>query len=82
MSTSAAAGTNIAMEIREGSTTLSETVVTSRTANDAYPMSCIYVVAATAASHTYKLSCLQTAAGTATVAAGATAPAFILVELI
>jgi hypothetical protein len=68
--------------IREGSTTLQIATVDQAAVGDRVPFSCIYVGTATAGSHTYKASILQENAGTLSLAAAATYPAFILVELI
>jgi len=67
--------------IKESSTLLNETEF-SVLANKRMPITIIAVLTPTAGSHTYKLAVRQDQANTLTVDAGATYPAFILVEYI
>lgn len=80
-STSAGAGTNVVIAIKEGATQLSRVLRTAAQANDNIPLSVFYSAVVGAGSHTYKVA-LNTGVGTTTVGAGATYPAFILVEAI
>lgn len=71
--------------IREGSTVLAETTVSTHAAVASLRLPAITIysnASISAGSHTYKISVKSDTAGTLTVQAGATNPAFILVEYI
>lgn len=78
----ASAATSLAMFIKEGGTFLNSQTNTSGGAGYAHTLTVIHSFVPTAGTHTYKMVAKQDGAGTLTVAASATAPAFILVELI
>lgn len=80
MSTSAAAGVNVSLKIKEGATTLQHSLITCTGAYYALAACCIASLIPTAGAHTYKATLAQTAAGTMTFKGNATYPAFILVE--
>jgi hypothetical protein len=79
--TTAASNSFSQLYIQEGTTVLQSL---SNTLCDSYyfPTVIIASVVPSAGSHTYKITTSQSAEGTITVAAGATYPSFILVELI
>jgi hypothetical protein len=80
---SQAAGNGVNFAIRESSTTLAAASHTTPVASYQETGIVMYSTVATAGVHTYKLSAQQvTNTQTLTVTASATAPAFILVELI
>jgi hypothetical protein len=73
------AGAATSVLIREGSTTLQISQQTTPGANYGLAYNPSVVITPSAGSHTYKVS-VDVSAGTATFNAGATAPAYILVE--
>lgn len=79
-------GGSINLKIKESTTDLSYTgydySADDGTSTRKIPMTAIAVVSATAGAHTYKASLVQNTAGTITLTAGATYPAFMLVEKI
>jgi hypothetical protein len=66
--------------IMEGATQLTQASAMETLAGNAFTICAQAVVVPTAASHTYKLQAAQLNGGTVTMLAGATFPAFILVE--
>lgn len=81
-SVSSGAGNGFDIQILEGTTVKSIVSQTSAGANYANGVYAVAVYTPAAGTYTYKTQFSQGAAGTFTVAAGATYPAFILVELI
>ena len=75
-------GQNLQVKIKEGADTLSYGLYKPQSTFDFTPMTVMYCTAASAGSHTYKVAMSQSAAGSLHILATATAPAFILVELI
>lgn len=82
ISTGAAASTVLEWLIYEGATLLNESAQFTSDTSSLMPAVAMAVVTPSAGSHTYKVAIKQNGAGTMTVDAGATFPAFILVELI
>jgi hypothetical protein len=80
--TSAAAGTDFQMKIKEGSTVLQVAYLWVAAGNKPNVGQVIYQGTVTAGSHTYKVSLSQNAAGTMTIANAATYPMYISVKLI
>lgn len=75
------ADNRIAFRIQEGATVLNENILRLSVANEAEEGGDVTaVIAPSAGSHTYKLTAGVIDSGTATMNAGATYPAFILVE--
>jgi hypothetical protein len=75
-------GAGLKAAVLEGSTQLGAAVADMTVAGYGQNYDFCCVVTPTAGSHTYKVAVSQSAAGTLTIGAGATYPAFILVELI
>lgn len=71
------------LTINEGATVLSRVNYDIYNTQSGYGVPCVCIASfvATAGSHTYNARLTQTAAGTMTITAGATYPAFILVEV-
>jgi hypothetical protein len=78
---SAAAGTDLILRIKEGATVLAAGRRKTAQANDVMAMTVMYVVAATAGSHTYKAAFQQSAAGTMHISGNGDG-SLLLVELI
>jgi hypothetical protein len=82
-SSSSSGAKTLMLYIREGSTTLQTAFYDQTTTTYAVPVlmqAILPAATATAGSHTYKVSMSQSAAGTLKISAGATYPAYILVE--
>lgn len=81
--TTATTGTAMFWTLKEGTTTLAFARRDSVVASDQSQfIMTMYSAVVSAGSHTYKMTVSQTQAGTLRVQAGATSPAFILVEMI